>query len=258
MKLRLSKSEPFLFLVCVRMLDLSIIMPVKNGEKYIQEAFRSIEKQSLKGVSLTIIDDASEDRSLEYCEAFARSNILPVTILHSSALGPAGARNKGITASTSEWITFLDQDDWWPDNRLQVHQALFEKDPAIDIVVGKINIFTANAESLKRFRFPDNDHTLYNVNLGASTFRRTVFERVGCLDERLHYSEDQDLFFRVREAGLNLHYTSEVALNYRLHCDNMTKDKGARELGLFSVLRQSLLRRKKGKIANFANKDVEK
>ncbi len=82
-----------------------------------------------------------------------------------------------------------------------------------------------------------------HVNLGACLFRREVFDRIGPFDEQLAQSEDVDLMFRVREAGLKLAIMPEVTLLYRIRPGSLTQAE-VDERSALAALRRSIARRR--------------
>jgi GT2 family glycosyltransferase len=90
--------------------------------------------------------------------------------------------------------------------------------------------------------------TVLGVHLGTSIYRRSVFERIGMFDESFLYSEDVDLFLRVREADVPFTILREVMLYYRRHDGSMMVRKDARKTGDFrrAVARSIARRRRDG------------
>ena len=89
---------------------LSIIIPVYNGALFIEQAITSTEFISNNDVEVVVVDDCSSDNTKEICEKFFRYNNFKY-IKHKRNRGVSAARNTGITASSSPYISFLDCDD---------------------------------------------------------------------------------------------------------------------------------------------------
>lgn len=98
----------------------SIIMPCYNSSAFIEEAIKSVQQQTYKNWELWVIDDFSKDHTKERVENLMildkRINLLNNT----SNLGTGAARNKGIEAANGTYIAFLDADDLWHANKLQL------------------------------------------------------------------------------------------------------------------------------------------
>ncbi len=105
-----------------------IIMPVYNGEEYIEEAINSIKQQTYKNWRLIIIDDASTDATIEAIERVTNDVKNKTLVIRSvKNLGPAEARNLGIRKSDNRYIAFLDSDDIWYKDKLKKQIDFMEK-----------------------------------------------------------------------------------------------------------------------------------
>jgi len=96
----------------------SIIMPAYNAEKYIAGAITSVLQQTYPYFELIIVDDASQDRTVEIVCSFNDERIK--LIRHETNQGPGGARNTALEVAKGKWVTVLDADDQYLPNRLEV------------------------------------------------------------------------------------------------------------------------------------------
>lgn len=95
---------------------ISVIIPVYNGAKYIENAVESVLKQPCADViEIIIIDDGSTDNSGEVCDSLA-SHYENIRVIHKQNEGVSVARNIGIEEASGVFIAFLDCDDWWEPN----------------------------------------------------------------------------------------------------------------------------------------------
>lgn len=90
---------------------ISVIVPIYKVEEYLERCVRSIQNQLYKNLEIILVDDGSPDRCPKMCDAFAQSDSR-IRVIHKPNGGLSDARNAGIEASTGEYITFLDSDDW--------------------------------------------------------------------------------------------------------------------------------------------------
>ena len=96
----------------------SIIIPVHNAGKFIDDTIHSVLAQTYSEYELILVNDASEDASLELINTFAdRENFRIIDLKEGK--GAAGARNTGIDAATGRYIAFLDADDLWEPEKLE-------------------------------------------------------------------------------------------------------------------------------------------
>ena len=90
---------------------ISVIVPVYNTEKYLDECIQSILNQSFTDFELLLIDDGSTDRSGAICDQYAAKDER-VRVFHTENGGVSSARNVGLDEAKGEWIAFVDSDDW--------------------------------------------------------------------------------------------------------------------------------------------------
>lgn len=106
---------------------ISIIVPVYNVEKYLDECVRSIMNQTYQNLEIILIDDGSTDRSPEMCDAFAREDAR-IKVVHKQNGGASSARNLGLDIATGEYYGFVDSDDYiMPDMYERMLQPLHDK-----------------------------------------------------------------------------------------------------------------------------------
>lgn len=97
---------------------ISVIVPVFNGEKYIEHCVRSALDQSYNDVEIVIVDDGSKDSSGAICDSLA-SSYDRIKVIHQSNGGVSAARKAGIDNASGEWVCFLDVDDSLPEGALE-------------------------------------------------------------------------------------------------------------------------------------------
>ncbi|MBZ9627128.1 glycosyltransferase [Psychroflexus sp. CAK57W] len=97
----------------------SIITPVYNAEKYIEETLKSVSNQTYSNWEHVLVDDCSSDHSVEIIEELAKTDQRIKVIKLSENSGPAVARNKAIDIATGRYLAFLDADDIWFDFHLK-------------------------------------------------------------------------------------------------------------------------------------------
>ena len=90
----------------------SVIVPVYNVEEYLERCLNSLQLQTLDNIEILLIDDASSDRSGEICESYAKQDKRFKVFHKKFNEGPSAARNLGIYNSISDYLMFVDGDDW--------------------------------------------------------------------------------------------------------------------------------------------------
>lgn len=104
----------------------SIVMPTHNSARFVGEAIKSVMQQRYISWELLVVDDASTDETPALLKGFAECDYrIKIRLMESNA-GPAKARNVAISSANGRYITFLDSDDIWREDKLERQLALFE------------------------------------------------------------------------------------------------------------------------------------
>ena len=106
--------------------SVTVILPTWNRAKWLETAIESVLKQTFQDFELIVVDDASTDSTAEIFNHYSGKIS---TIIFEDNLGVSVARNAAISISDSEWIAFLDSDDFWHPEKLQkqINQTIFER-----------------------------------------------------------------------------------------------------------------------------------
>ncbi|NPE32098.1 glycosyltransferase, partial [Methanococcoides sp. SA1] len=142
---------------------ISIVIPVYNAERYLNECMDSIIGQSLKDIEIICVVNGSTDSSLEILEAYAKKDHR-IILIEKEIADVGGARNTGVNAASGEYLMFIDSDDWI---KLEACEKLYgiAKEHDLDILQGDfINI------PKKYFRDFKCKHELINRNLSGLDF----------------------------------------------------------------------------------------
>lgn len=151
------------------MTDISIILPVFNGEKFIGKAIESVLNQSLNDFELIIVNDGSTDSTLDIITSFDDERI---KVIDQNNKGPGQARNNGLEIASGEYVMFLDADDWFCEDALQT--AYFEaKNNDTDISIFQI---------IKYFNGEYSQNDWFNLNKFNESFENRVFNPHECGD----------------------------------------------------------------------------
>ncbi len=229
--------------------QISVIIPVYNGAKFLPEAIANVEAQQHPALEIIVIDDGSTDDTATVAAQLAADRIGAnrgdrLRYLHQPNQGPAAARNHGLKTAQGEFIAFLDVDDQWPINKLNHQLAAFAANPHLEIVNGYVQMLQAVPTASGEVTFQPRHEPLVSFNLGSALFRRSVFDRVGLLDASQIHSEDVDWFMHARELGVAMVVLEEVTLLYRKHGDNLTGDRDENLKGFLHALHKSIRRRR--------------
>ena len=196
---------------------ISVIIPVFNNEKYLADAIESILSQKYEPLEIIVVDDGSTDDTKSVAQRFDI-----VQYVHQSNNGPASARNTGLKIAKGEVIAFIDSDDLWSDNKLEVQLPLLTNIPYIEIVIGYTQRLRLCEADIGKPTFSNYLEPMPMLSLGGAIIRKTTFDRVGCFDETFIYCDDVDWFLRAREKNIPVVIHQEIVQYYRKHNTNLT------------------------------------
>ena len=125
----------------------SVIVPVYNAEKYLEQCIESILKQDFSDFELILVDDGSTDSSAAICDSYANDS--RVRVIHKPNGGSVSARNAGIEASSGEYLCFADADDYIATDFLCNFQNIIEK-YCVDVVAIGCTRFDENSSWILR------------------------------------------------------------------------------------------------------------
>ena len=121
------------------MIKVSVIVPVYNKEPFLEEALNSIINQTLREIEIICVDDGSTDSSLAILQQYAKTDAR-IQILKQNNSGPGPARNLGMKHASGEYLVFMDSDDVFEPNMLEILYDLAKKDN-LDIAVCRCDKF---------------------------------------------------------------------------------------------------------------------
>lgn len=183
----------------------SIIIPLYNKEKFIENTIQSVLKQTFQDFEIIIVNDGSTDKSEEKVLHFKDDRI---RYFSKKNEGVSQTRNFGLAEANADFVTFLDADDYWyPDFLETMHHyaVLFPEQKvfaaAIEIETSK-KIFPA-AYSIRKtgdFEFVNyfRASTKESVILTSGTvFNKSIFKKTGVFDPNIKSGQDTDLWIRI-------------------------------------------------------------
>lgn len=222
--------------------SISVVVAVRNGERYLREALDSIVGQG-HPVEIVVVDGRSTDDSVAIASSYE-----PVRCLTQRGEGLGNAWNEGIAASSGELIAFLDSDDRWLPGKLKTQVAHLEADPELDAVIGMVRFFLEPGQPIPsgfRHHLLEGEHV--GRMPGALLARRRTFERLGVFEESYRIAVDVDWFARLKDAGLGLDVLPEPVLEKRVHDSNLSNSDLDRLAGeLTRAMRASVARQRAG------------
>jgi len=229
---------------------LSVIIPVWNGARYLEETITSVMDQGVANIEvLILVDDGSEDDSACVAESFATVGIpnfgTPfVRCVRHPHMGLAAARNHGVSIAGGSLILHLDADDLLAPGSLSTRLEVFSKNPEADMVTGSMLSFVSPElppEEIVRYDLPAGPQ---KGGLPGTTIVRAEFaEKVGPQNINLSHSADLDWMIRAGEVdGVKTIFIQDVVALRRIHGRNMSLATNGAASRL-QILRSALARR---------------
>ncbi|MCO6450798.1 MAG: tetratricopeptide repeat protein [Caldilineales bacterium] len=216
--------------------QLSVIVPVFNGECYLAETLTNLLALGIPSAEVIVVDDGSTDKSAEIAASFGAT----VRLISQANAGPAAARNRGLEAARGEVIGLVDADDLWVSDTVQEALHVLLADEQNDIVQGRIQEFQGEGEDWTKIGSP-----YAYVNLGSALFRRGVFGKVGLFDPATQICDDYDWWIRAYDLRIPKRRIDATTLMYRIHSQSITHDRSLHDIGMASVHRKAAERRRR-------------
>ena len=219
-------------------MNISCIIPVHNGERYLAEALDSVLTQDWPGAEIIVVNDGSTDGTTAMLKGYGGA----IQVVEQPHLGVSAARNRGIRIATGDVIAFQDADDIWPAGRLRAMAEALDADTSADIVAGLVEM---RDERRVKPALRENLATLRRLHHMASLLiRRSVFDRIGLFDESMRVAEDTEFVMRARQRGITFKLVDQLALIYRLHGESLSQDIGQNQSAALEMMRSLSLRRR--------------
>lgn len=200
--------------------QISVIIPVYNGEKTIGETIESVCQQNFSDWELIIIDDGSTDSTLTVAKSIPDSRIQVFSFPNG---GQAISRNRGIAKARGEYIAFLDADDLWTPDKLEDQLQALQADSQAAVAYSWLNFIDESSNFVQKGSYVKFSGDVYS-NLLLMNFlgngsnpliRKQALEKVGGFETSLIPSEDWDMWIK-----LAAHYpfvlVHKVQVLYRL------------------------------------------
>jgi glycosyltransferase involved in cell wall biosynthesis len=193
----------------------SVIIPVYNGERFIEKAIHSALQQS-EVIEVIIVEDGSTDKTLEIVELLKSKNSKINIFHHANKInkGRSSSRNLGIKKASGNFIAFLDADDFYLKNRFKKDEKIFKENNDVDGVYNaigayfyreasveendKLELFTIRKEIHSENLFENlltGKHGHFSID--GLTVKKSIFEVTGYFNEKLVVAEDTELIFKM-------------------------------------------------------------
>ena len=205
--------------------QVSVCMPMYNASKYLRECIDSVLAQTFKDFEFLIVDDGSDDDSVEIVKSYHDDRIRLIENTHDYI----GSLNILLDKARGKYIARMDADDIMRYNRLSIQYKFLENEKNIDIVCGEIEYLGNEKRTIVAKEF---EVTLDAISGGNIIPHPTVMMRTNSIREKnLRYNpeyifaEDYNLWVDALIAGLRIIKLSQVLISYRICCTQISQQK---------------------------------
>ena len=215
---------------------ISVIVPTYDYGRFIGDSIRSVLEQTYTSYEIIVIDDGSSDETTSVLQQFDGR----IRYVYQENRGPSAARNLGIKIARGEYISFLDADDLWTPNKLELQLSDINSHPDIGMVFSDCQTFTA--ETIVKTSFLAGKSIDMNmisqkpisqafmkllldnfITTSSVMVRKECFEKIGLFNESLRSVEDRDLWLRI-SASFGITGIPFILCRKRLHECNISRD----------------------------------
>lgn len=237
--------------------QVSIIIPNYNCLQYLDTCINSIYQQKSVNFEIIIVDDGSTDGSKEYLEQLAVDKS-EVRIFSQQRKGVVAARNLAITQAKSEYLAFLDADDYWSADKLAAQLAFHKKHPDCVLSFTDYMHFNENNEDIigcfdywpefkcnkenTDFQFLDNPIsqmiTTNIVGTSSVMVKRSTIVDVGGFDNKLSSATDLDCWLKIAKKGY-VGYSTLCAMHYLMRANSITSNRENRLAAMVEIINRN-------------------
>ena len=218
----------------------SVVIATYNMGRYVGDAIRSVQNQTISDLDIHIVDDGSTDDTREVVGSFLSDQ--RVHYHYQANAGQTRAKNVGIARSTGRFVGFCDADDLWLPEKLALQLPVFEKSEAVGVVYTRSQPIDSAGRELARPTFPEPSGKVTEqrffenfIPFGTTLVRRSALDQLGAFDERYRMGIDWELFLR-----LSLHYEIQcipvVTYLYRIWEGQMSSNWAGRYSHAFRIM----------------------
>lgn len=210
---------------------ISVVIPTYNHARYLGRSLQSLLNQTFTEWEAVVIDNHSTDNTDEIMSGFTDKRIRYIKMHNNGII--AASRNAGIRAAKGDWIAFLDSDDWWRSDKLQVcfeyiHDNIDLIYHDLEIVSDHRRLFRKKAIKSWQVKRPVLIDLMVKGNAIATSsviVRRKILMGLDCMDESpdMVASEDYNMWLRIARVSEGFKYVSKRLGFYQLHNQGMSR-----------------------------------
>lgn len=223
----------------------TVIIPTYNHSDYILEAIHSVLDQKYKNCEIIVVDDGSTDDTAGVLRPMVEQRL--IRYIYQKNRGESAARNRGLVEASGRYIAFLDSDDLFELEKLEVQVRYLQDHPGVGLVHSGFTKFNNEGNDLG-YRDPSwftgviypQILSYWTTLMAINTvlLPRKVFEDIGFFDESLRIGEDLDMWRRIARK-YPFGYIDKSLARVRVHAGNISGDKLKATEGFIEYLKKA-------------------
>ncbi len=218
----------------------SVIIIVKNGERFLASAIDSVLKQDYRPLELIVLDGHSTDKTQVIAQSYP-----DVSYIQQQKSGVSDAYNLGVDNAKGKLVAFLSHDDLWTPDKLTIQVKYMLQHPEVLYTIAKVKYFLEpGTVSPAGFRKELLKGERVGRIMETLVARKSVFEKVGKFDTGLNIAGDVDWYSRANDLQIPMAIIPRVLLHKRIHGTNISLNVDENNQNLLKALRQSVHRKK--------------
>lgn len=202
----------------------SVIIPTLNRLSLLKDTVESVRKQTFRDFEIIVVNDGSSDGTSEWL--LAQKDLRGI---NQENKGIATSRNAGAAAARGEWLAFLDHDDLWAPEKLQVQTDFVKQNPEVGLVAARHVRLGRSYRTPRQGRWIKGDLFVKAfsesfIHTSSVMIRRDVFQRVGGFPPRYRFADEFDVWLKIA-ARYSIAYVDRPVVFIRFYESNTSHDR---------------------------------
>lgn len=227
--------------------EISVIMTVKNGEKFLEASLNSVFSQTYLPKEVVVVNDGSDDNTWDELIRLRNIAPIPVYLVDTQGIGRSKALNLAVSYTNYHWLANIDADDMWLPEKLEKQARAIDLYQDAELVVTASQAVYGYGEGSLKAKgaftvtpMPREFFYIRNpINHSSIVFSRRLFDHLGGYNQKLHRQVDIDLWIRALKSG-NIFYRVDLPLTVKRLHDGQSFEVGNRLGYTFNSFKVSL------------------